>query len=903
MALGSVHGVDKNPFAVTITRFRLLVAAMKAAGVARLDQETGFPRLNIAVGDSLLHGMGAPLWDLADFRYVTEDVDDFRPAPVALLSAGTYHVVVGNPPYITVKDKSENQNYRAYRSSSGTYALTVPFMERMFQLAIREASPGGEAGYVGQLTSNSFMKREFGKRLIEEYLPSVDITHVIDTSGAYVPGHGTPTVILIGRRRFAESGSLVRSVLGIQGEPQLPDNPERGLVWRSIVDLIETPGTSNSWVSSEDLPRSYFSRHPWSLSGGQAGYMQAIIEEAPDRLLRMLARPAGPASFSGQDDAFALGTAWLRRHDVRAPLARDLVAGERVRDWVFASGGEVLVPYDDHQRAVAFDISEPWAKMLWRVRKVLSSVSGSDGRTREDSVGPWWTWQRWVADRYSTPLSITFAEVATHAHFVLDRGGNAFSRTAPVIKLPEGASEERNLALLAVLNSSIACFWLKQVCQSRTGIDSGKGTQEEAWESLYQFSGSKVEQLPVPPLLSLETGRQLEALARELATVEPSAVCTGRVPTRGALDTAHSARERIHGRMIALQEELDWNMYDQYGLLGDREAAGLVADPATVPELKLGERAFEIMLARRMRDNNFQTQWFARHGSTPICEVPGDWPAKYQAVVRRRIEVIERNRNLALIERPEYKRRWQSELWDRKVAAALRVWLLDWCENRDLWFGADGHPQPLTVDQLADLLRVDDDAVSVVRLYGNDDAAVDLGEMLEGILAQEHVPYLAALRYRPQGLLKRSQWEMDWDLQRQEDATGKRLDIPMPPKYTSGDFQKPSYWRQRGRLDMPKERFISYPGASLDGDQSLLLGWAGWDHREQALALCGLIEERESVDGWGTDRLAPLIAGLAEIMPWVRQWHSEIDSNVGVSPALALDAYLASQRERHSVAD
>ena len=46
------------------------------------------------------------------------------------------------------------------------------------------------------------MKREFGKKLIEEFFSQVDLTHVIDTSGAYIPGHGTPTVILFGRRRF-----------------------------------------------------------------------------------------------------------------------------------------------------------------------------------------------------------------------------------------------------------------------------------------------------------------------------------------------------------------------------------------------------------------------------------------------------------------------------------------------------------------------------------------------------------------------------------------------------------------------------------------------------------------------------------------------------------------------------
>ena len=72
------------------------------------------------------------------------------------------------------------------------------------------------------------MKREFGKKLIEEYFPQVDLTHVIDTSGAYIPGHGTPTVILFGRRRFARSDSTIRAVLGIRGEPAQPEDPAQG---------------------------------------------------------------------------------------------------------------------------------------------------------------------------------------------------------------------------------------------------------------------------------------------------------------------------------------------------------------------------------------------------------------------------------------------------------------------------------------------------------------------------------------------------------------------------------------------------------------------------------------------------------------------------------------------------
>ena len=223
-----------------------------------------------------------------------------------------------------------------------------------------------------------------------------------------------------------------------------------------------------------------------------------------------------------------------------------------------------------------------------------------------------------------------------------------------------------------------------------------------------------------------------------------------------------------------------------------------------------------------------ETQWFARHRSTPITEIPAHWPEAYRQVVARRIEVIERDRNIGLIERPECKRRWQSEPWEDKEQAALTTWLLDRCEERSLWFGADGEPVPMTVNRLADRLRTDADVVSVARLLRGPDA--DLGDVLKEIIAEEHVPFLAQYRYKPSGLDKRRQWERTWDLQREEDATGKKLDIDVPPKYAGADFQKQSYWRHRGKLDVPKERFISYPDASPDSDQKSLadrLGWLG----------------------------------------------------------------------------
>lgn len=54
-ALDAVAGADLNPFAVEIARFRLLVAALKAAGEVRLAAAPDF-RFQLATGDSLLHG-------------------------------------------------------------------------------------------------------------------------------------------------------------------------------------------------------------------------------------------------------------------------------------------------------------------------------------------------------------------------------------------------------------------------------------------------------------------------------------------------------------------------------------------------------------------------------------------------------------------------------------------------------------------------------------------------------------------------------------------------------------------------------------------------------------------------------------------------------------------------------
>ena len=139
-----------------------------------------------------------------------------------------------------MKDAGLNQLYRdRFTTCHRQYSLVCPFMERLVDLCEQPGPDGrGTAGWLGAIVSNAFMKREFGTKLVEEFLPKWDLTHVLDTSGAFIPGHGTPTVMLLMRGR-KPLGETVRAVMGIRGEPTPPEDPAKGLVWTEIVGLVD----------------------------------------------------------------------------------------------------------------------------------------------------------------------------------------------------------------------------------------------------------------------------------------------------------------------------------------------------------------------------------------------------------------------------------------------------------------------------------------------------------------------------------------------------------------------------------------------------------------------------------------------------------------------------------------
>jgi hypothetical protein len=926
--LGSVHGVDINPFAVAIARFRLLLVAMRACGINRLADAPDF-RLNIECGDSLLHvplasghqelfdrGTASQAEDECDHAYASEDIAKLK----AVLCRGQYHAVMANPPYITPKDPGLRDRYRQrFSTCHMKYSLAVPFMEHIFKLC-------KAGGFTGQITANSFMKREFGKKLIEQFFPKTDLTHVIDTSGAYIPGHGTPTVILFGRRREPVD-STVRAVMGIRGEPSTPDDPAKGLVWTAITEQIDRPGSQSEFVSVADTPRPTFHAHPWSIGGGGASELKEVLDEASEARLESVASSIGITSFTLEDDIFFLPRTARLRHVIISSHARPMIVGDVLRDWQQSPVDETVFPYDSDFEPIADSLRQPVLRYLWLARTCLANNKMFGGKTKVECGMHWYEYGRLTADKLRTPLSIAFAAVATHNHFVLDRGGNVFNRSAPVIKLTAAATEDDHLAILGLLNSSTACFWMKQVFSPKATAIGDVSTEKGKPEAnRYDIAATGLGPFPMPASVSENCcitvlARAIDQVSLTKARTLPATVlnqwATDSSPTslRTALGKGSEQYTTCHRQMVALQEELDWETYKAYGLDSFGASQAIIDD---IQSLGLGI--------------NPDDRPFMQSDAGPSPSLPSRWTATYEERRRR----TSASANLSLIETLVYKRPW----WGRQgvygrlardyegwQAEALEAFLLDRLERP---FDFDGRmndagkptatlPMGLvSIGGIADAVSRDPLFMEAAEVFVGA-AGFDVTALVGQLVEKASVPLLPVLRYRETGRRKHEEWKEVWDLQRKEDAIDARTalpadnrkhltteqaadlkrhevgDIAVPPKYTSADFAKSTYWALRGKLDVPKERFVSFPFVT-GADGQTMIAWAGLDHLQLAKAIgdfYGLVQTE--IGGSDDPRLVPLLAALHELVPWVRQWRAGNDPVYGGEPAEFFEDFIRAE--------
>lgn len=871
--LEQVVGIDLNDYACALARARLVMTAAELADVGTLAEAAQFhPHVYWADGleqverEEQKKALQTDLFEqVEEPPRATLTRSDVR-AALKKVFEHRFHAVVANPPYITEKDKAR-KNYhrekvgkkRRYVSAYREYSLGSPFTERCFQLAEKN-------GFVGIIKGNNFLKREFGKPLIETVLAGLDLTLVIDTSQAYIPFHGTPTILLFGRNRRPQR-AVIRAVMGKRAESGVPVDPAKGKVWSGIAQGWTTVGFDNEYVSVADLPREMLTKHPWSLGGGGAAELKDQLERRAEKRLGNVAAEIGFICMTRADDIYFTPRSALKRAGIRDEHIAITVEGDRVRDFAITDPNTTLFPYDAELLPVSEAEAPEVHRFLWPYRSMLWLRREPNGNHREIGM-TWWEWSRFQRERFRNPLSIVFSFVATHNHFALDRGGKVFNRSAPVIKLPPGSSEADHFALLGLLGSSTACFWMKQVFHPK-GATSANRNHPDPERFAHEFSTTGMEKFPVPQAALgdatlIECAEKMTELAdRRNAALAPSAWTASLASTESltrALEMRWQKFDGVRQQMIFLQEEIDWHVYGLFGLTSTSLAAPSNG-PGTLPR---GQRAFEIANGRR---TFVRVDGASLEPEDAECETGSTTlPAEYVEISARRVNEIRNNADVQTIESYMFKRLWRDteenvvervfrERYDREQVSA---WLLEKIE-----VAAANRGTPFSTTRLtADLMEEPSVLVAAGYLAGTQSFALD--KLVRRMVEENAVPNSPAHIYTETGQAKRRAWEDVWALQRREDAGGKVDSIPVPPEYSQGsrgkskDFVRTEYWRVRGKLDVPKECFMAFTEVPVRAGAEPLYGWVGWTAQQRVKAILALDEELEDAAVPLADRIALL---------------------------------------------
>ncbi len=606
---------------------------------------------------------------------------------------GGFDIVVGNPPFVTARNplKRELWRQRWPRVCQGTYQLVSPF----FQLSFELLKPSGELGFI---VSNAFWKREFGEPLVTKFFSTVGLQKIVDCSGLSFPGHGTPTCLVFGLNNVVDSDRPVRLVYTQPGGGDLRTIPEESALWETVSkhhNLSESASPLKAgdlgqgfrlvhedfWIAVGDCLRARVFEHPAAHFFPEWPLTQSIDQKAQGRLLDCLARPIGFNFMTHQDEVFKQPSHVVRNLQLSWPWVRACYPGSMVRNWAAVGMEYIIAPYDDKWNLLDESPAEGFA-FLQRFRNALGSRAVFGGGTYTDAGVCWYQYHQVDVTKSRSKHIVVCPEIATHTHAWAVDNGPAWPQTVQVAVLKNSDDVRQSQILAALLNSSLALFWLKQKC-----FNKGAGAEEQ--RDRFVYSGTKLQELPLTAelrdALQDKTDKQLLTTFSTLAlacsstskqvlrlrmrsifdmageTYDPIDIGqTECAPTIGSNDPFTNAAGLQHAlkslimrrnnevhKMTALQEEMDWSLYCAFGLLPQAYSnarAMINPDP-----LDRNARPFRLL---EEAEGDYERA---------AALIPADWKQDRKDLWAARLVAIKDNEHIRRIEQAVYKRRWDEQ--------------------------------------------------------------------------------------------------------------------------------------------------------------------------------------------------------------------------------------------------
>jgi hypothetical protein len=246
-----------------------------------------------------------------------------------------------------------------------------------------------------------------------------------------------------------------------------------------------------------DIDRSVLSCFPWRFADTTT--MEILRQmDSGSRLGNRVTR-IGYFANTGSDGLFTAPPASFRRMAVETEPVIPVITGSEVRNWTAISQADGALFSGVTQGSPDSEIPPRHLRRLWPYRTVLGHRQNYSRNSYFEDDRPWYEWHHVTETSLAHPWSIVFPWVSTHNHFAVLRERVAPLNSAPIIRLPNAASDFDVLQLTALLNSSFICFWLKHYSHSKGQPRTDQTGTGEPWTLFYEFTSTGIGHLPLPP--------------------------------------------------------------------------------------------------------------------------------------------------------------------------------------------------------------------------------------------------------------------------------------------------------------------------------------------------------------------------------------------------------------------
>lgn len=393
-------------------------------------------------------------------------------------SGPAFDVVIGNPPYIQlqkIKETSDALGKEGYETFAKTGDIYAIFYERGSEFL----RAGGTLCYI---TSNKWMRAAYGEKLRSFLLSKGVFSQLIDFGDSPIFENATTyTNIALWQKGGTEktptrAWDLSRAFTNDANLPSMLAATENGLpLFSSDSFVIANPAEASLKARIEQIGTPL---KDWGISinyGIKTGLNEAfIIDQAKyDELVA-----AEPKSA-----------------DILKPILRGRDIKRYKADW--AGLYLIYIPWhfplqnDSNIKGASIEAEHAFSKEYTVLYKHLEGYKHalSARNTAETGIRyEWYAMQRWGADYWEdfSKKKITWGNLAQRPQFTLAQENFIVNAPSPFIT---ECQEIRYL--LAILNSSVCEYFLKQVCIERAG-------------GFYEYKPMYIEQLPIPKIPEID---------------------------------------------------------------------------------------------------------------------------------------------------------------------------------------------------------------------------------------------------------------------------------------------------------------------------------------------------------------------------------------------------------------